>query len=58
MVSIGFNQFTNKLNIKSYGNTYFSGAQNSTAYTVTLYNSQGNVIKTETYTGASTESDL
>ncbi|MDO4535428.1 MAG: M60 family metallopeptidase [Clostridium perfringens] len=58
VVSIGFNQFTNMLNIKSYGNTYFSGAPSSTAYTVTLYDSQGNVIKTETYTGSSTESDF
>lgn len=58
VVSLGFNQFNNTLSVKSYGNTYFSGAPSSTAYTVTLYNSTGSVIKTETYTGSSTESDF
>ena len=49
---IGFNQYTKKLNVKNRGSVYFSWNSNSPAYTITLLNKNGGVIKSESYNGS------
>ena len=55
---IGFNQYTKKLELENKGNTYFSCWSNSPAYTITLLNKNGGIIKSETYKGSGSSQNV
>ena len=55
---IGFNQYTKKLELENRGNVYFSYRSNSPAYTITLINKNGGIIKSKTYNGSGSSQNV
>ncbi|WP_066874390.1 Ig-like domain-containing protein [Clostridium mediterraneense] len=55
---ISFNQYTKKLDVENRGNVYFSWSSGSPAYTITLLNKSGKIIKSEKYNGSGSSQNV